>query len=771
MAIESPFLVEHNNSCIPGFPQFTMETGGFGQGQVNNSYRTKNEAAANCNGLNNSFKNINHDSSSSIDPDSLTRRAGIRMEMQEASESSMSTIGVNGSGGISGRSHKKVQRRSLEPLDMFFQLKKQNEQHRGAGSFNSSISLSPSSSFARVHTIGSLANMGNMGSLSKLSASDMSLVLSSQGPASGKNNQSWGNLNNMNIMNERMHSSLPIMNSSFRMDNTNTLGRNTRNTSFGRMDTASNYNRHSLNNSHSMSNMGMGRNMGMNTNNIHSFGNQRLNNHQGRNSTSNDFVSPMMADDVGSSYFDAGNSFNNNSFRAESVFSGGYGGVTNESLENGGSAFNNNAPKDFSKLSNEQLRQMVMMDAIGNSVGPRTVSQHSVSTGSASRTVSKSNTNHSTNSNPFLKKLGLMNYRNHVMPLTLQQHSSKARRISRSFNGNENLGMGQTASDLASTATGHSSITTDFNMSNSNSNFSFFSDSQAQDDQDTMPSEKESYDAAANGILAPWSARAAGLFGDMMVQSTEDEKARKASRKKPKDRPKRPLSAYNIFFKEERNRILKKTSKDDADTDACVDGVPTTIDISEDFNGNTDQKDSADSVPSESRSSENLSEDGKSKKIGFESLAKLIGRRWHELDEVPMAVYKSKASVDMERYRREMDVWEAKHSIVPSRKRGRGNKKPKAPSSPTTDITSASAHETTSSSASSPVTDPMNEGRMPRRNSTGGSTDLSSSQQNSPKPAESPVGHKSFRDISKSRLGSELFELTEIEEDGNNGMV
>lgn len=97
--------------------------------------------------------------------------------------------------------------------------------------------------------------------------------------------------------------------------------------------------------------------------------------------------------------------------------------------------------------------------------------------------------------------------------------------------------------------------------------------------------------------------------------------ARKPSKKKPKDKPKRPLSAYNFFFKEERLSIIEERRNSDSNDDL----------------------------------NQNLSE--KAGKVNFEELGQLIGQRWKNITTDRMAHCTKLAKADTERYRTEMDIY------------------------------------------------------------------------------------------------------------------
>ena len=138
---------------------------------------------------------------------------------------------------------------------------------------------------------------------------------------------------------------------------------------------------------------------------------------------------------------------------------------------------------------------------------------------------------------------------------------------------------------------------------------------------------------AQNGILGPWSERSAGLLGSMVATGpvSKPTKVKKGRRKQPKDKPKRPLSAYNIFFKEERARLLQK-----------LDDAKAAEKAGDDEEDEDDKK-----TPS---------------KIGFENLAKIIGSKWQDLTPAEVEYYKEKAGEDMKRYKSEMETYLAKQS-------------------------------------------------------------------------------------------------------------
>jgi len=140
---------------------------------------------------------------------------------------------------------------------------------------------------------------------------------------------------------------------------------------------------------------------------------------------------------------------------------------------------------------------------------------------------------------------------------------------------------------------------------------------------------------AESGLLGPWSTTSAGLLGK--IASLESAAKKKVVRKKPKDKPKRPLSAYNIFFKEERARILA--------------AIPS--------GGEADGADKSDEGGEKGSKKKKKVPHGK---IGFESLAKVIGQRWQELEPEKAEYYKAKAAEDMKRYKDEMEVFLTKQA-------------------------------------------------------------------------------------------------------------
>jgi len=122
-----------------------------------------------------------------------------------------------------------------------------------------------------------------------------------------------------------------------------------------------------------------------------------------------------------------------------------------------------------------------------------------------------------------------------------------------------------------------------------------------------------------------------------MVTKAELRKAKRAdgtkkpTKKKPKDKPKRPRSAYNYFFQQERQRILGFLARDKS-----IQMEP---------------------VVDEGQEKRLIKETGK---VSFEEMGKIIGSRWKNLPNERLSKFTELALGDTERYKKEMVVYNKK---------------------------------------------------------------------------------------------------------------
>ena len=132
------------------------------------------------------------------------------------------------------------------------------------------------------------------------------------------------------------------------------------------------------------------------------------------------------------------------------------------------------------------------------------------------------------------------------------------------------------------------------------------------------------------------------------VHKANKSSAKKRTWKKPIDKPKRPLSAYNLFFQHERKKII-----------AVLPG---------------DMSVNNDGLTEEQRRRKHRKTHGK---IGFGDLARNIAQNWKTIDNSARSIFEARADTEKARYRKELDAW--KKTNVESGEREKAGKKKKTP--------------------------------------------------------------------------------------------
>lgn len=154
---------------------------------------------------------------------------------------------------------------------------------------------------------------------------------------------------------------------------------------------------------------------------------------------------------------------------------------------------------------------------------------------------------------------------------------------------------------------------------------------------------------------------------DMSGAAAAPTKKKRSHKKKPADMPRRPLSAYNLFFSEERERILKEI---DGGDDAGEEGKEETV-VKEEEKAAATTSEGGDEakpkallrplIPNQKKRRPHRKTHGK---ISFQKLARMVGERWKALPDDRRKYYQELAQEDMKRQKQAMEEYYAKQQAL-----------------------------------------------------------------------------------------------------------